>query len=282
MERKSGWRQLKQAVQELRNPLVYLLKWTLLAITTGIAAGSGVAVFLKALVWAISEWAETVGYYFLPAILALNCWLMSLFAVQTAGGSDKVIKAIHQQHGYLRLTELPLKMLATVITIAAGGSAGKEGPAAQLGATLASAWARLLKVCSADCRKLVVCGLSAGFACVFGTPVAGAIFGMEVLFIGKVAYDTLYPGIVAGMAGLYVCRLLGIHYFYLPIPVELNLYLGMQSLLLGLVCGLLAIFFIYAINIWKKFFFRLPFYLRATAFSILLGLRASYTVFPSS
>jgi H+/Cl- antiporter ClcA len=247
--------------------LLYWLKWTLFAITTGIVVGGGVAVFLTVLAWAIKEWSEVGGYYFfLPVILALNCWLVGLFAVQTTGGSNKVIEAIHQQYGYLRLRELPLKMLATVITIAAGGSAGKEGPAAQLGATLASAWARLLKVSRADCRKLVICGLSAGFACVFGTPVAGAIFGIEVLYIGKIAYDTLYPGLVAGMTGFYVCRLMGMHYFYLPIPVELSLYLGIQSLLLGSVCGLLAIFFIYAINFWKKVFSGIPLVQPAKAF----------------
>ncbi|MBP2638182.1 MAG: Chloride channel core [Firmicutes bacterium] len=157
-------------------------------------------------------------------------------------------------------------MLATIITIAAGGSAGKEGPAAQIGAILASAWARLLKVSNADCRKLVICGLSAGFACVFGTPVAGAIFGIEVLFVGKIAHDTLYPGLVSGMTGLYVCRLLGLHYFYLPTTVAASFYLGIQSLLLGLVCGLLAIFFIHTINFGKNVFSGVPLAQPAKAF----------------
>lgn len=250
-----SWFQLKHTLFEQRDSFMYIIRWSFLGLTTGIIVGVGVAAFIKLLAWAIAIWTQVWYYYFfLPVILFLNCWLASFFAVQIAGGSDKVIEAIHQRNGYLRLAQVPLKMVATIITIAAGGSAGKEGPAAQIGATLASAWARFLRVSRADCRKVVICGLSAGFACVFGTPVAGAIFGVEVLFVGKILYDTLYPAFVAGLTGYYICYIIGINYFYLPIHVEPSSYLILHSIVLGLMCGLVAIFFIKTINFCKHSF----------------------------
>jgi len=259
-----GW---KPILFEQRVLLIYTLRWSFLGITTGVIVGTGVAVFLKMLAWAIAVWTQVWYYYFfLPVILFLNCWLVSAAAIQTAGGSDKVIEGIHQQDGCLQLAEMPLKIAATIITIAAGGSAGKEGPAAQIGATLASTWANLLRVSKADCRKIVICGLSAGFACVFGTPVAGAIFGIEVLFIGKILYDTLYPAFVAGLAGYYICHIIGIPYFYLQIHVEPTGYLIFQSIMLGVVCGLVAIFFIKTNNFCKHGFTCLRLAQQAKAF----------------
>jgi H+/Cl- antiporter ClcA len=236
--------------------IIYVLKWSFLGITTGIIAGLGVAVFLKLLAWSIDTWTQ-VGYYyfFIPVVLMVNSWLVNWLAPQVSGGSDKVIAAIHQQNGFLRLSEVPIKIAATVITIAAGGSAGKEGPAAQIGATLASAWARFLQVSNADCRKIAICGLSAGFAGVFGTPVAGAIFGVEVLFVGKILYDTLYPAFVAGLAGYYICRLAGVSYFYLQVNVQSEFLLIIQAIILGLICGIMAIFFIKTI-FWNQRFFK--------------------------
>ena len=273
-----GW---KPSLFEQRGSLIYILRWTFLGITTGVIVGVGVAVFLKMLIWAIEVWTQAWYYYFfLPGILFLNCWLMSFLAIQATGGSDKVIEAIHQRNGYLQLSDMPVKIVATIITIAAGGSAGKEGPAAQIGATLAAAWAKFLRISRADYRKVVICGLSAGFACVFGTPVAGAIFGVEVLFIGKILYDTLYPAFVAGLTGYYICHIIGVPYFYLQIHVEPTGYLIFQSIMLGVVCGLMAIFFIKTIKFCKYSFTCLRIAQPAKAFVggivlILIGYFAS-------
>ncbi|HWR45881.1 chloride channel protein [Sporomusa sp.] len=269
-------------ILEQNNSIIYVLKWSFLGITTGIIAGMGVAVFLKLLAWSIGVWTKAWYYYFfIPVILFVNSWLVNWLAPQVAGGSDKVIEAIHRQNGFLHLSEVPVKLVATVITIAAGGSAGKEGPAAQIGATLASAWARFLQVSNADCRKIAICGLSAGFAGVFGTPVAGAIFGVEVLFVGKILYDTLYPAFVAGLTGYYVCRLAGVSYFYLQVSVQPEFLLIIQAIILGLVCGMMAIFFIKTIFWNQRFFYllRLPSQVKAFVGGIMLTL-IGYAVSP--
>ena len=112
---------------------------------------------------------------------------------------------------------MPVKLLATIITIAFGGSAGKEGPAAQIGAALASKFADIFRFDDNERKKLVICGISAGFAAVFGTPIGGAIFGVEVLFAGSILYEVLLPSFIAGITSYQVSSALGLSYFYHPL-----------------------------------------------------------------
>jgi H+/Cl- antiporter ClcA len=137
---------------------------------------------------------------------------------------------------------VPVKAVATVITIAFGGSAGKEGPCAQIGAGLASSMADLLQLNDHDRRKIVICGISAGFAAVFGTPIAGAIFGVEVLFVGGILYEVLLPSFIAGITAFQVSSALGIQYFDHAVnvtPVFTETFL-MEVALAGVFMGLMA------------------------------------------
>ncbi|MGH7523417.1 MAG: chloride channel protein, partial [Gemmatimonadales bacterium] len=97
------------------------------------------------------------------------------------------------------------KLAATVLTVSFGGSVGKEGPAAQIGASLTSLFADVLGLKDEDRRRLVICGISAGFAAIFGTPISGALFGVEVLYLGRIDYTVLFPAMVAGILGHIVC-----------------------------------------------------------------------------
>jgi H+/Cl- antiporter ClcA len=91
------------------------------------------------------------------------------------------------------------------VTLAFGGSVGKEGPAAQIGAALTSLFADIMGLRDEDRRRLVICGISAGFAAVFGTPVSGALFGIEVLYLGQIDYTVIFPALVAGIVAHLVC-----------------------------------------------------------------------------
>jgi len=132
-------------------------------------------------------------------------------------GTEKVVEAIHKNAGKIKPIVVPIKLVATIITLALGGSAGKEGPCAQRGAGLSSIFADFLKLDDHDRKKSVICGISAGFACVFGTPSAGAIFEMEVLFIRSTLYEVILPSIIAGITAYQISYFLGIRYFGHPI-----------------------------------------------------------------
>ncbi len=157
-------------------------------------------------------------YYLLPFGLMLSVWLTRTFAPDAKGhGTEKVIEALHKKSGKINVFVIPVKLAATVVTLFVGGSAGKEGPGAQIGAGVASAISDFLRFSNKDRKKLVACGISAGFATVFGTPIAGAVFGIEVLVVGVLMYDLLLPSIVAGFSAFFTAQYFGIEYTYYEI-----------------------------------------------------------------
>ena len=194
-----------------------VLKWIFLSGIVGIIIGVTVTFFLNILHF--SEESRSIlpfhYYYLLPFGLMFSVWLTKTFAPDAKGhGTEKVIEAIHKKSGKIEVSVIPVKLIATVITLFSGGSAGKEGPGAQIGAGVASAISDKLHFSKKDRKKLVVCGISAGFATVFGTPIAGAIFGIEVLVVGSLMYDLLLPSIVAGFSAFYTAQFLGVRYTY--------------------------------------------------------------------
>lgn len=198
---------------------ISIVKWVFLATIIGAIVGGSTSVFLNILNRS-RFLSNNYSYYFLllPVAFFLSAAIIKYLAPEAEGhGTEKVIEAVHKRSGKINIMVVPVKLVATIITLAAGGSVGKEGPCAQIGAGLSSAFADLFRFSDKDRRKLVICGISAGFASVFGTPLAGAIFGVEVLFIGGILYDVLLPSFIAGIIGYHVASAFGAVYFYHPI-----------------------------------------------------------------
>jgi H+/Cl- antiporter ClcA len=235
---------------------ISIIKWAVLAILTGIIVGLSTTVFLKALGWS-TLWAQSYHYYFLllPIALFLSSLLIKYLAPDAEGhGTEKVIEAIHKRWGKIKLAVVPVKLVATIITITAGGSAGKEGPSAQIGAGMASALADLLKLTKEDRKKLVICGISAGFAAVFGTPVAGALFAVEVLVLGKIMQDVLFPSLVSAILSVQIAKFFGLTYFHQSIHLaQFSQALFLEVLLSGLYFGLVALLLVETLKITEKF-----------------------------
>ena len=191
--------------------LISTLKWAMLGAAAGVCVGLGTRVFLWALARS-ADWARALTpgrvpvFVFLPVALPLCVWIIRTFAADARGhGTEAVIAAVHQRSGRVDWLVAPVKLSATVVTLAFGGSVGKEGPAAQIGAALTSLFADILRLRDEDRRRLVICGISAGFAAVFGTPVSGALFGIEVLYLGRIDYTVIFPALVAGIVAHLVC-----------------------------------------------------------------------------
>jgi len=257
-------------------------KWVFLSSMVGIVIGATVTLFLKILVY--SESSRVLlpfdFYYLLPFALVISVWLTKTFAPTAEGhGTEKVIAAVHKNDGKIDVSVIPVKTLTTVLTIFAGGSVGKEGPGAQIGAGVASLISSLLKFHKQDRKKLVICGISAGFATVFGTPIAGAIFGVEVLIIGVIMYDVLLPSFIAGFAAFTTAQLLGIEYTYYDLHfvenVSLDISLILKVILAGLFFGFVSDIVITSISHTHNYIKKIPVSTYIKAFgggAIIVGL----------
>lgn len=253
-----------------------VIKWTAYASVVGSLSGLATAGFLWCLAWTSGQLGRHPHYYLiLPLTLAASSFLVKWLAPEAAGhGTEKVIEAVHKRMGIIPLKVVPVKLVATVITLASGGSAGKEGPCAQIGAGLASAFGGLLRLDVIDRKKLVICGISAGFATVFGTPVAGALFGIEVLVLGRMLYDVLFPSFVAGIVGYHVATLVGVSYSWHSISAvpQLTGTSLLEMVLLGMWCGLIALFLIEVLKFSHRTFnrFRCHYLVKAMIGGIML------------
>ena len=216
-------------------------KWVFLSSIIGILIGGVVTFFLNILEYSES-YCSTLpfsSYYLLPIALVLTIWVVKTFAPTAQGhGTERVISAVHKDNGKINIAVIPVKLLATVMTISTGGSVGKEGPGAQIGAGVASFVSSLLKFNNRDRKKLAICGISAGFATVFGTPIAGAIFGVEVLIIGLIMYDVLLPSFIAGFAAFTTAQFLGIEYTYYDLHFFQDIGLDVSLILKVVIAGL--------------------------------------------
>lgn len=243
---------MRQPVIETSVLFVSVVKWFALASVVGVLVGGSTSAFLSVLAWATGEirgWS--FSWTLLPVALFLSALIVQKLAPDAGGhGTEKVIEAIHQRGSVIPAFVVPVKLVATVITLAAGGSAGKEGPCAQIGAGLASTLSRFLRFGEVDRKKLVICGVSAGFSTVFGTPVAGALFGVEVLAVGQLQYAVLFPSFVAGIVGYQVSTALGTTYFHHPVefvPTFSELFF-LKVVLAGILFGLISFGFIELFN----------------------------------
>lgn len=233
-----------------------ILKWFVLSTIIGVIVGCSTTIFLKLLNLSIKLTNQFSLYFlFLPVAFFISIILTKYIAPDAQGhGTEKVIEAIHKNSGKIKPSVVPIKLVATIITLALGGSAGKEGPCAQIGAGLSSIFADLFKFNDNDRKKLVICGISAGFASVFGTPIAGAIFGVEVLVVGSILYDVLFPSFISGMIAFQVSSALGINYFYHQLnfsPVFTQTFF-LKILLSGVFFGLSSFIFIEVLEATKR------------------------------
>ncbi len=190
-----------------------LLRWLLIASLAGVLAGSASALLLASLTWA-TDLRES--HKWIIALLPLAGLLVGILykylGSTVEAGNNLILEEIHDPKATLPLRMTPLILLGTAITHLFGGSAGREGTAIQTGASLADQLTRPFGLGAKDRRILLMAGISAGFGSVFGTPLAGAIFGIEVLAIGRLGYDAIFPCFVGAFVGDFATNAWGIHH----------------------------------------------------------------------
>lgn len=249
--------QFKEQFIEQWELSVKIIKWILIACLTGLCVGVSTSIFLKSLHWAIHYMEKFDWYYYLlPAALLLSYIIIIKIAPEAQGhGTEKVIEAIHEHSGKVDPWAIPVKLVATIITIACGGSAGKEGPSAQIGAGVSSLLADVFRFCNEERKKIVICGIAAAFAAVFGTPVGGAIFAVEILYSGRLLYNVLLPAMISGIIGQQIAAYANIGFIKYPMASlvpEFTISFFTTVILAGIAFGTCTIILVETFNACSK------------------------------
>ncbi|GFR35174.1 voltage-gated chloride channel family protein [Thermobrachium celere] len=240
--------------------MLSLIKWFFLSSIVGCVMGILSALFLKSLKLAtdlreLNPWL----LFLLPFAGAFVSFLYSRYGKNSAKGNNLII-----EQAYYGDREIPLRMsvlvfLGTFLTHLFGGSAGREGTAVQMGGSVSEFIGRLFKLDKHDMKIILMCGISSGFGSVFGTPLAGTIFAVEVIAIGYMHYEALIPSFMSAFIGDYVATLVEAthshyHIYSVPAVTPINV---IKVIVAAAIFGIMSIIFSEGVHISKSLFNRI-------------------------
>jgi len=251
--------QFKQYLEKVEQVaiLLFLGKWLLFGCVVGSLAGSASALLLLSLVWA-TDYRE--GHLWIIALLPIAGLFSGLMyyylGPRSEKGNNLLLEEYHRADQTIPLRMAPLVLIGTFLTHLFGGSAGREGSAVQMGGAISAQFSRWLHFSNRDRQIAIVMGISAGFASVFGTPLAGAVFALEVLVLGKTRYEAIFPSFVAAVVANYVCNLWPVHHTHYSIPFVPNLtpQTMMWAIFAGILFGAAAWVFSKSTHAWGAWF----------------------------
>ena len=223
----------------------YFIKWSVLALVIGSVAGAAGTIFSMGVSWATGfRLSHPSMLFFLPVSGLLIVWMYHTFHEEGNRGTNMVIDAISSNERVTPATG-PLIFFSTILTHLGGGSSGREGAALQLGGSIGNSFGEWFKLDERDKKIAIMCGMSAVFSALFGTPVAAAIFSLEVVSIGVLYYAALVPCVFSSFLAVGIARTAGLEGEHFPVEMIPALDLKAVGLLvlLGILCAAVSILF---------------------------------------
>lgn len=248
---------VKDYLKDIGSLFKGFLKWLIIAVLVGIAVGLIGTAFSYAINTATSYRATNdYMYFFLPLAGVVIVYLYEKAGMLTDKGTNTIILAARNDEK-VKFRTTPLIFIATFLTHLFGGSAGREGAALQIGGSTAAPLAKLFRLDNRDTSVLIMCGMSAGFAALFGTPVAAAIFAIEVTIVGVAQYSAIVPCLISSYVSSYIATILKVEkdsFYVTGIPSFENdgVMTFAKIIALGICCALVSMLFCHTIHFTNK------------------------------
>ncbi len=267
---------LKHIKEWCRKTLVVFVKWIAIALFIGAAVGLVAAAFN----YALQECAEIRKKFpyiilFLPICGVAIAGFYRLLKFKSDKGTNMVLVAVREGENMTWKNTLSI-FVGSVLTHLGGGSAGREGAALQIGGSIGSQIGMWLKLKDHDLRLITMCGMSAGFSALFGTPAAAAFFSMEVISVGIMHYSAIVPSAISAIVGIKISSAFGVRAAKMNVVLnDINAVVYVKIAFIAVLCGILSIIFCYVIKNSSRiyhYYIRNPYIRMAVGGVLVAGL----------
>ena len=244
-------------IENVTKILLGSLKWILISVLIGITTGSASAFFLIALDW-VTNCREHNNWliWLLPIGGLLIGYGYYFGGKDVAKGNNLLLEEYENPQKKIPLKIAPLVLFGTLITHLFGGSAGREGTALQMGGTIADQFTRVFKLDASERKTILILGISAGFASVFGTPLAGALFALEILFFSKISFKSIPLSFLIAYIAYFTVEFWNIKHtsYSIPILPDISFTTLFWILTASILFGLTAMLFSRSTHFWSQLF----------------------------
>ncbi|OOG72843.1 voltage-gated chloride channel family protein [Flavobacterium sp. A45] len=243
--------------EKIKQIMLITIKWLLICCLIGIFSGSASALFLVSLEFVTQVRIQNTWIIWLLPFGGLFIgYLYFISDSKIAKGNNLLLEEYNKPEKKIPFLMAPLVLLSTLITHLFGGSAGREGTAVQMGGAIADVCSSIFRLNHSERRTLIILGISAGFASVFGTPLAGALFALEIIFFSRINFRSIVLSFLVAYIAYFTVEFWEIQHTHYSIPEipEMNFTALFWVLIVSILSGLAALLFSRSTHLWGKLF----------------------------
>lgn len=241
----------------LKKTILLTFKWIFICVLIGIFSGSASAFFLVSLEW-VTQFRESYNWilWLLPMGGLSIGLIYHYLGKEVVKGNDLLLEEYENPQKPIPLKMAPMVLIGTLITHFFGGSAGREGTAVQMGGAIADQFTGLFKLDASDRKTLIILGISAGFASVFGTPLAGALFALEILYFSKISFKSSILSFLVAYIAYFTVDFWQVKHTHYNIPVVPDITINTLAwvILAGVLFGFTSMLFSRTTFFWGRLF----------------------------